>query len=71
MGEIITSITSSFSEVITSFTGGIRDAFTGLFYETSASGEQVMSGIAKFGFVMLGFGAAVGLVYLLLRMIRR
>lgn len=71
MGDIITSIMESFSGVISGFTSGIRDAFTGLFYETNAAGEEVMSGLAKFGFVMLGFGAAVGIVYFILRLIRR
>ena len=70
MGEIITSITSSFSEVIQAFTSGIRDAFTGLIYETSASGEQVLSDFAKFGFVMMGLGAAVGIVFFIVKLIR-
>ena len=60
MGEIITTIMSSFSETTSGFTGGIREAFTGLIYETSAGGEQVLSNFAKFGFTLLGFGAAVG-----------
>ena len=71
MGEIITTIMSGFSDTISGLTGGIRDAFTGLIYETSAGGEQVLSNFAKFGFILMGFGAAVGIVWFMVGLIRR
>lgn len=71
MGDIISNIMSGFTDTISGFTGGIRDAFTGLIYETSAGGEQVLSNFAKFGFTLLGFGAAVGIVWFIVGLIRR
>ena len=71
MGDIITNIMSGFTDTIAGFTSGIRDAFTSLIYESSASGEQVLSNFSKFGFTLMGFGAAVGIVWFIVGLIRR
>ncbi len=71
MGEIITDIMSGFTGSISGLTGGIRDAFTSLIYETSASGDQVISNFAKFGFVLLGFGLAISVIFFIINLIRR
>ena len=71
MGEIITSMMQGFTDTMSGLTTGIREGFTSLIYETSAGGEQVLSNLAKFGFVIGGFGLAVSVVFVLFKLIRR
>ncbi|MBQ7226550.1 MAG: hypothetical protein IJX02_08145 [Clostridia bacterium] len=71
MGEIISDIMSAFTETISGYTSGFSQAFTNLIYTSGADGERVLSDFAKFGFVFLGFGAAIGVIGLIVGIIRR
>lgn len=71
MGDIVTSIFSTFTQVISSLSSGIKSAFEAIIYEDASVATPVLSGIAKFGFTMLGIALATGLVYAAVRLIKR
>lgn len=79
MGEIVKSIFSSFTDVISGLAGGIQSAFSHILWKgvTDAQGvttyvaENGLSDVAQFGFTFLGVSLAIGLVYGAVRLIRR
>lgn len=71
MLEIIETIVGSFTGIITGFTSGITEGFSQLIYTTTTEGDKVLSDFAKFGFVFIGLGMAVGIVYFIVKLIRR
>lgn len=71
MGNIVQHIFSGFTETITSFGAGIKDAFLQIMYVDPTAETTVLSDVAQFGFVMLGISLAIGLVYGAIRLIRR
>ena len=71
MSEIFSTFIEGFTTIIGGFTGGIREAATQLIFETGADGARVLSDFAKFGFAIAGLGAAIGIVYMIVRLVRR
>lgn len=70
MNEVITSMFSGFGETIKGMAGGFKDGFMNLFYVDPKASELVVSDLAQFGFILLGVGMAIGIVYGLLRLIK-
>ena len=70
MGELITSMFSSFSDVISGLAGGVKDMFMEMLYVDPLAETLVLSDFAKFGFVMAGLSLALGLGYFIIRKIR-
>lgn len=70
MGDIITTIFSSFSDVITNMATGIKDAFMNILYVDPMATEKVISDPVKFGLILVGMSMAVGLVMGALHFIR-
>lgn len=70
MTQVVTNIFSGFSETISGLAGGFKEGFTNLFYVDPSATELVVSDLAQFGFIMLGVGMAIGIVYGLLRLIK-
>lgn len=66
MTDIVSTIVSAFTAWITGLTGGITSAFTQLFIKGDGLSE-----LGVFLLTFLGIGVATGLVYLVLRMIRK
>jgi len=71
MGEIVTTIFSSFVSVITNIATGIKSAFDTILWVDPAAPTKELSDIAKFGFIFLGVSLAIGIVYAAVRLIRR
>ena len=61
MGELISTIFSSFTEVITGLAGGLQSAFTQLIYANGESGT--FSPLVLFIFTMAGVALASGILY--------
>lgn len=70
MTSLITELFSAFTSTITGLAGGIKDAFMNILYVDPSASTLVISDLAKFGFIMLGFSLAIGLVYGAIRLIR-
>ena len=70
MGELITSMFSSFSDVISGLAGGVKEMFMNLLYENPTAEVLVVSDFAKFGFIMAGLSLALGLGYFIIKKIR-
>ena len=68
MGELISTIFSSFSTVITSLAGGLQSAFTQLIYANGESGT--FSPLVLFLFTMAGVGLAAGILYKIFGLIK-
>lgn len=64
--NIVSTITGSFTEWIGGLAKGIVDAFTGLFLTS----EGAISNFGTFSLTLFGIGAATGLTYGVVRMIR-
>lgn len=62
MGDIVSSIFTSFTTVITNLTTGLKDAFTNIIYEDPAATEKVLSAPVQFGLIFAGIALASGLV---------
>jgi len=71
VGDIVKHIFSGFTDTITNFASGIKDAFLQIIYVDPAAETKVLSDVAQFGFVMVGISLAIGLVYGAIRLIRR
>ena len=69
MSEIVSTIFESFSDVINSLTSGISSGFTNLIYADPTT--KTLSDFAQFGFIFLGVSMAIGVGYLVVRLIRR
>ena len=70
MGELITTMFSGFSSVITGLSTGVKDMFMNLLYEDPTATTLVLSDFAKFGFLIAGLSMALGLGYFIIRKIR-
>ena len=70
MGELITTMFSTFSETTTGLATGIKDMFMNLIYVDANASVKVISDFAKFGFVIAGLSMACGLGYVIIRKIR-
>lgn len=67
--QIIENITGAFSQLMTAMTGAIGSGFNALIYADPSTKE--LSALAEFSLVFLGLGLAVGLVWAVVRIIRR
>lgn len=66
MANIVTTITEAFTSWISGITGGISSAFESLMIDTNG-----LTALGTFFLTFFGIGVASGLVYLVLRIIRR
>ena len=71
MLDLIQNIFASFTSVISGLTGGIKSAFSHFIYEDPAAETLQVSGIAQFIFIMLGVSMAIGLVYFIMRLVKK
>ena len=70
MGEMVKKIFTSFTDVITNLSSGIKSAFTNIIYEDPTATEKVLSAPVEFALIFAGVSLAVGLVYGAFRLIR-
>ena len=63
MGEMVKKIFTSFTDVITNLSSGLKSAFTNIIYEDPAATEKVLSAPVEFVLIFAGVSLAVGLVY--------
>lgn len=68
MGELITTIFSSFTDVITNLAGGLSAAFTALIYANGESGS--FSPLVLFILTFAGIGLAAGLLWKIFGLIK-
>ena len=71
MSDIVNAIFSGFTETISNFASGIKDAFMQIIYVDPTAETKVLSSLAQFGFLFLGISLAIGLVHMAVRLIRR
>ena len=79
MGSIVTTIFSGVGETIKGMASGIADAFKMLLWQGVDNGTGTivydmangLSDFAQFGFMLFGIGLAMGLVYLVIRLIKK
>ena len=62
MGDMVTTIFSSFTDVISGLGSGIKVAFTTILYEDPNAAEKVISAPVKFALIFAGVALATGLV---------
>ena len=62
MGEMVSTIFSSFNEVITGLSNGIKTAFVNILYQDPDAAEKVISDPVKFALIFAGVALATGLV---------
>lgn len=70
MGEMVKKIFTSFTDVITNLSTGLKSAFTNIVYEDPTATEKVLSAPVEFVLITVGISLAVGLVYGAFRLIR-
>lgn len=70
MSELVKELFSSFTEVITGLSNGIKTSFTNLIYVDPAASDPQFSPIVLFVFTMAGIGLATGILYKIFSMIR-
>lgn len=70
MGEMVSTIFSSFSEVITGLATGIKDAFGAILWQDPTASEKAISDPVKFALIFGGVALASGLVMGAFRWIR-
>ena len=70
MSELVKELFSSFTEVITGLSNGIKTSFTNLIYVDPAATDPQFSPIVLFVFTMAGIGLATGILYKIFGMIR-
>lgn len=71
MGEIVTTIFSSVSGVITGMTDAIKTAASSLIWQDPSASSKVLSDVMQFGLVFLGIGVATSIGYMVFQLIRR
>lgn len=71
MGQIVSTLMTGVSEVITIMTGAIKDAATALIWQDPTAETKVLSDVMQFGLVMAGVSIAMGIGYMVFRLIRR
>ena len=62
MGEMVSTIFSSFNDVITGLSTGIKTAFINILYQDPEATEKVISDPVKFSLIFAGVALATGLV---------
>lgn len=67
---MVKKIFTSFTDVITNLSSGIKSAFTNIIYEDPTATEKVLSAPVEFALIFAGVSLAVGLVYGAFRLIR-
>ena len=70
MSELVKELFSSFTEVITGLSNGIKTSFTNLIYVDPSATNPQFSPIVLFVFTMAGIGLATGILYKIFGMIR-
>lgn len=70
MGEMVRTIFTSFTDVITGLGGGIKSAFEVILYADPTAEVKVLSDFAQFSLIMGGVALATGLVLGAFRMIK-
>ena len=60
---MVKKIFTSFTDVITNLSSGLKSAFTNIIYEDPAATEKVLSAPVEFVLIFAGVSLAVGLVY--------
>jgi hypothetical protein len=70
MAQLVEELFGSFTTVIESLAGGIKNAFTNLIYVDPAATSPEFSPVVVFVFVMAGIGLATGILYRIFSMIR-
>ena len=70
MGDLITEIFSSFTEVIKGLSGGLKAAFSNLIYVDPSATDPTFSPLVLFIFTMAGLGLATGILYKIFSMVR-
>lgn len=70
MGEMVSTIFSSFTDVISGLSNGIKTAFVNILYQDPDASEKVISDPVKFALIFAGVGLASGLVMGAFRWIR-
>ena len=70
MGEMVTTIFSTFNDVIAGLADGIKTAFMHILYADPAASEKVISDPVKFALIFAGVALASGLVMGAFRWIR-
>lgn len=71
MNALLTNLFDGFTSSISNIASGLKTAFGNIIYVDPAASTPVVSDIAKFGFIMLGFGMAIGVVRLVTHIIAR
>lgn len=70
MGEMVSTIFSSFTDVISGLSNGIKTAFINILYQDPEASEKVISDPVKFVLIFSGVALASGLVMGAFRWIR-
>lgn len=70
ISKLVETIFSSFSTVIKSLAGGIKDAFGSLIYIDPSASSPVFSPLVLFLFTMAGVGLAAGILYKMFGLIK-
>ena len=70
MGELITTIFTSFTTVIGGIADGLKEAFVNLVYVDPAAADPTFSPLVLFIFTMAGLGLAAGILYKIFGMVR-
>ncbi len=62
MGDMVSTIFSSFTDVISGLSNGIKTAFSNILYQDPEASEKVISDPVKFALIFAGVALASGLV---------
>ena len=62
MGDMVSTIFTSFNDVITNLAGGIKNAFVQILYQDPDAAEKVISDPVKFALIFAGVALASGMV---------
>ena len=72
ISNIVTAITSTFTDLGNAIFGMLKDGFVTLFLETDAQGAVTgVSSFGIFGFVLMGISLCLGLTYFIVNLVRR
>lgn len=70
MSELISTMFSSFTTVITGLAGGIKEAVSELIYVDASASEKVLSDAVIFIFTIAGLSIAMTVFFMVFRLIR-
>ncbi len=71
MNELITQLFSTMQEAITGFITAFKDGFLNLIYVDPAAANPEISPLALFGFIMIGLGLGITVVWTIINLVRR